>query len=153
MAAAFGLVYGLDSYGVPYDPSIAPNDGAGFSKNLGGNKLPNTPPFTLSFGGQYTMPLSEDWAGTLRGDFYWQGNSYARIFNDKPYDKLRGYATVNLAMVFTNVDGWEVMGYVKNVFDKTAITGAFLNSDDTALTTNVFLTDPRLFGVRVTKNF
>jgi outer membrane receptor protein involved in Fe transport len=45
------------------------------------------------------------------------------------------------------------MGYVKNVFDKTAITGAFLNSDDTALTTNVFLTDPRLYGVRLTKNF
>ena len=38
------------------------------------------------------------------------------------------------------------MGYVKNMFDVTAITGAFLNSDDTALTTNVFTTDPRLMG-------
>ena len=37
------------------------------------------------------------------------------------------------------------MGYVKNVFDATAITGDFLNSDDTGLTTNVFLTDPRLY--------
>ncbi len=45
------------------------------------------------------------------------------------------------------------MGYVKNVFDKTAITGDFLYSDDTGLTTNVFLTDPRLYGVRVTKQF
>jgi iron complex outermembrane recepter protein len=44
------------------------------------------------------------------------------------------------------------MAYVKNVFDTTAITGTFLNSDDTGLTTNVFLTDPRLFGVRVTKH-
>jgi iron complex outermembrane recepter protein len=39
------------------------------------------------------------------------------------------------------------------VFDATAITGDFLNSDDSGLTTNVFLTDPRLYGVRVTKNF
>jgi hypothetical protein len=31
--------------------------------------------------------------------------------------------------------------------------GAFLNSDDSALTTNVFTTDPRLFGPRVTKNW
>jgi hypothetical protein len=39
------------------------------------------------------------------------------------------------------------------VFDTTAITGAFLNSDDLELTTNVFLTDPRLFGIRLTKNW
>jgi iron complex outermembrane receptor protein len=45
------------------------------------------------------------------------------------------------------------MGYVKNVFNTTAITGDFLNSDDSGLTTNIFLTDPRLFGVRVTKDF
>ena len=43
------------------------------------------------------------------------------------------------------------MAYVKNVTDETAITGAFLNSDDTGLTTNVFLTEPRLYGLRVTK--
>ncbi len=45
------------------------------------------------------------------------------------------------------------MGYIKNVLNTTAITGAFLNSDDSALTTNIFVTDPRLFGVRVTKNW
>jgi len=144
----------LSEFGVTgFDPSQSPNNGEGFAKNLGGNKLPNTPPFTLSFGAQETIPVSEDWAATLRGDFYWQGNSYARIFNDRPYDKLRGYSTTNLALILTSADGWQVLGYVKNVFDVTAITGAFLNSDDTALTTNVFLTDPRLYGVRVTKNF
>ena len=144
----------LSGYGVTgFDPSLSPNNGEGFAKNLGGNKLPNTPPFTFAFGTQYTMPVSENWAATLRGDFYWQGNSYARIFNDRPYDKLRGYSTTNLALVLTSSDGWQVMAYVKNVFNKTAITGAFLNSDDTALTTNVFLTDPRLVGVRVTKNW
>jgi len=45
------------------------------------------------------------------------------------------------------------MVYVKNVFDTTAITGAFLNSDDAGLTTDVFTTDPRLFGIQVTKNW
>jgi iron complex outermembrane recepter protein len=139
----------------PTDPVIAQetHNGEGFAKNLGGNQLPNAPHFTTSLGGQYTMPLSENWAGTLRGDFYWQSQSYARVFNDRPYDKLRGYSTSNLAVIFTNSDGWEVMGYVKNVFDKTAITGAFLNSDDTALSTNIFTTDPRLMGVRITKTF
>jgi iron complex outermembrane receptor protein len=138
---------------VGFDPTTAPNNGEGFAKDLSGNKLPNTPPFTLSFGAQYTMPVTPDWAGTLRGDFYWQGNSFARIFNDEPYDQLHGYTNVNLSLIFTNQDGWQAMAYVKNVFDTTAITGAFLNSDDTALTTNIFVTDPRLFGVRLTKNW
>jgi outer membrane receptor protein involved in Fe transport len=99
------------------------------------------------------MPLSSDWAGTLRGDFYYQADSFARVFNDRPYDELHGYTNVNFALIFTNQDGWEAMAYVKNAFDTTAITGAFLNSDDSGLTTNVFLTDPRLFGLRITKNW
>jgi iron complex outermembrane recepter protein len=152
---------GIDPLGYPsgqsittgFDPSAAPNGGAGFSKDLGGNNLPNTPHFTVSLGAQYSMPVSEDWAATLHGDFYWQSQSWARIFNDRPYDKIRGYSNVNLALILTGASGWQVMGYLKNVFNTTAVTGTFLNSDDTGLTTNVFLTDPRLFGVRVTKNW
>ncbi len=34
----------------------APNNGEGFDKNLGGNKLPNAPPLTVSAGVQYTHP-------------------------------------------------------------------------------------------------
>jgi len=137
--------------GVDYGP--VPNDGTGFSKNLGGNKLPNAPPYTVSLGAQYTVPLSPDWAGTLRSDFYWQDSSWWRVFNDLSYDRLRGYDTVNLTLIFTNQNGWQVMLYDKNVFNTTAITGAFLNSDDSGLTTNVFLTDPKLIGIRVTKNW
>jgi iron complex outermembrane receptor protein len=135
-----------------FNPATAPNDGEGFSKNLSGNKLPNAPPFTVSFGAEYSVPVSEDWVGTLRADYYWQDESWARIFNDDPYDKIMGYTNVNVALILTSANGWQVMGYVKNVFNVTAITGDFLNSDDSGLTTNVFLTDPRLFGVRVTKH-
>ena len=136
-----------------FDPSTAPNGGQGFTKNIGGNELPNAPHFTTTLTADFTMPLSEDWAATLHSDFYWQSQSWWRIFNDKTYDKLRGYSNVNLALILTNSDGWQVMGYMKNIFDTTAITGAFLNSDDTALTTNVFVTDPRLYGIRITKSF
>jgi iron complex outermembrane recepter protein len=136
-----------------FDPSTAPNGGAGISKSLGGNQLPNAPHFTTSLSAEYTMPVSEDWAATLHSDFYWQSQSFARVFNDRPYDKIRGYSTTNLALILTSANGWQVMGYLKNVFNVTAITGDFLNSDDSGLTTNVFLTDPRLFGVRVTKNW
>jgi len=136
-----------------FNPATAPNDGEGFAKDIGGNSLPNAPPWTLSFGAQYSVPLSSDWAGTLRTDLYWQDASWWRVFNDNAYDKLHAYSTVNLTLILTNQAGWQVMLYDKNVFNTTAITGAFLNSDDTGLTTNVFLTDPKLVGIRVTKNW
>ena len=135
------------------DVGPAPNNGEGFAKDLSGKQLPNAPHFTVSLSGEYTMPVSEDWAATLHADFYWQSQSFARVFNDRPYDKIRGYSTTNMALILTSAAGWQVMGYLKNVFNVTAITGDFLNSDDSGLTTNVFLTDPRLFGVRVTKNW
>ncbi len=136
-----------------FDPATAPNNGEGFNKDLGGNELPNSPHVTISFGAQYSMPVRADWVGTLRGDFYAQTGSWARIFNDNPYDRIRGYTNLNLALIFSNQDGWQTMAYAKNVFDTTAITGAFLNSDDTGLSTNIFTTDPRLFGIRITKNW
>jgi iron complex outermembrane receptor protein len=55
-----------------FDPTTAPNNGAGISKNIGGNSLPNAPPYTVSLGAQYTVPLTPNWAGTLRSDFYWR---------------------------------------------------------------------------------
>jgi iron complex outermembrane receptor protein len=138
---------------IGFNPATAPNGGEGFAKNLSGNQLPNTPHLTLSAGAQYSMPVGSNWAATLRGDVYYQTNSFARVFNDMPYDQLQGYTNVNLSLTFADADGWDVMVYVKNLFDTTAITGAFLNSDDTALTTNVFVTDPRLYGIRISKSF
>ena len=138
---------------VGFNPASAPNQGQGFFKNISGNQLPNAPHFTTSLSADYTIPVSADWAATLHSDFYWQAQSWARVENDDPYDRIHGYTNVNLALIFTNQNGWQVMGYLKNVFNTTAITGDFLNSDDSGLTTNVFLTDPRLYGVRVTKNF
>jgi outer membrane receptor protein involved in Fe transport len=136
-----------------FNPETAPNFGEGIDKDLSHHMLPNAPPFTLSAGAQYSLPITSEWAGTLRADFYWQDDSWARIFNDNPYDRLHGYTTTNLTMILTSQSGWQVMGYLKNVFNTTAITGTFLNSDDSNLTTNVFLTDPRLIGLRVTKNW
>jgi len=130
------------------------NHGEGFYKELGGHELPNAPHFTATVTADYTLPLPSSWFMTLHTDLYYQSEAWTRVFNMPGYDKLKAYTNVNLAAIFTNEDaGWKVMAYVKNVMDRDSITGAFLNSDDTGLTTNVFLTEPRLFGLRVTKDF
>ena len=137
-----------------FNPATAPNNGEGFDKDLSGHELPNAPHFTATITGDYTIPLPNDWLATLHTDLYYQSEAWTRIFNMPGYDKLKAYTNVNFAAIFSNeTAGWKVMAYVKNAFDRDSITGAFLNSDDTGLTTNVFLTEPRLYGLRVTKEF
>jgi outer membrane receptor protein involved in Fe transport len=135
-----------------FNPETAPNGGEGIMKPLGGNELPNAPNLTATITADYTVPLPNEWLATLHTDLHWQGASDWRVFQDHDYSRLDEYFTMNLAAIFVNEErGWNIMAYIKNVTDETAITGAFLNSDDTGLTTNVFLTEPRLYGLRVTK--
>jgi outer membrane receptor protein involved in Fe transport len=137
-----------------WDPTTAPNGGEGIMKPLGGNDLPNAPEWTATITADYTIPLPNDWLANLHTDLHWQAESWWRVFQDHEFARLDEYFTMNLAAIFINEErGWNVMAYIKNVTDETAITGAFLNSDDTGLTANVFLTEPRLYGLRVTKSW
>ncbi len=137
-----------------YAPGEGFHHGEGFFKELGGNELPNAPHFTATITADYTIPLKGDWLVNLHTDLYYQSEAWTRIFNMEGYDKLKAYTNVNLAAIFSNEPaGWTVMAYVKNVMDRDSITGAFLFSDDVGLTTNVFLTEPRLYGLRVTKEW
>ena len=114
--------------------------------------MPNAPRWTANLGAQYTW-FTGAWETTLRGDYYWQDDSYFRVYNTE-YDRIRGWDNLNLSLRVINIDNdMEIMAYVKNVFDEDSIVDAFTNSDDSMLTTNVFLTDPRLYGVRLTKRF
>ena len=143
--------------GNAYDPADYPllNDGAGLHADLGGKELPNSPRITANLGAQYGMDLFQgEWRATVRGDIYWQAKSFHRVYNYEPYDRLKSWKNVNLGLRFENPRNALTMElYVKNVLNDTPITGAFLNSDDTGLTTNVFTLDPRLVGFSITKGF
>ena len=138
--------------GVTYDPADAPNQGRGFYADLGGNELPNAPHWTFNIGAQYMLPLG-DWGLTLRGDYYRQGESWARVYNTA-IDRLKAWDNANLSLTLDRpASGLAFQFYVKNVFDKTPITDSFINSDDSGLTTNVFTLDPRIIGISITKKF
>src|SRR5690606_32041240 len=130
-------------YGVTYDPAVdGPNQGRGFYADLGGNELPNSPHWTFNIGAQYTIPV-DDWELTLRGDYYRQGKSWARVYNTA-IDRLRYWDNTNMSIVPERpVDGLAFQLYVKNLFENTPITDAFIHSDDSGLTTNAFTLDPR----------
>jgi outer membrane receptor protein involved in Fe transport len=165
-----GILHQLTSFvltdpatGLAYDPNyydgtngrVDLNGGAGIAKELGGNALPNSPHWTMNIGAQYGHDILDgQWRATVRADAYWQSQSWARVYNDDPYDKLHGWYNVNLSVWFEKPDDdLKIELYAKNLLDKTPITDAFLNSDDTALTTNVFVLDPRLIGLSIRKGF
>ena len=142
-------------YGFTYNPiTDAPNGGRGFYADLEGNELPNAPRLTFNIGAQYTFFIDDgDWELTLRGDYYRQSKSYARVYNTT-YDRLKAWDNANLAITLERpADDLTFQVYVKNVFDKTPITDFFTNSDDKGLTTNVFTSDPRIIGFSVAKKF
>ena len=140
--------------GAYYTPNAYPeiNGGAGFADDLEGNELPNSPHWTISAGAQYGVDFLDRWRATVRADAYWQSQSWARVHN-AVNDKLHGWYNANLSLWIENEDGLKIEIYAKNILDKTPITDAFINSDDTALTTNVFVLDPRLIGLSIRKEF
>jgi len=140
--------------GAKYDPANYDlNGGAGFYTDLSGNELPNSPRWTVNLGAEYTIPFDGDWSATIRGDGYWQAKSWARVYNLNPYDRLRDWTNFNISLRVDGPDDLSIEAYVKNVFNSTPITDAFLNSDDSGLTTNVFTLDPRIIGFSIAKKF
>ncbi|MFC4822518.1 TonB-dependent receptor [Dokdonella ginsengisoli] len=148
-----GPYAGLLGENVFYDPRTdAPNGGAGFAKSVGGHSLPNAPHITVSVSPQYTFFTSHGDL-ILRADLYYQGESWARIYQDK-IDRLHDWGNVNLSLTWQKLEeDLTVQFYVKNALGGEAITGTFLNSDDSGLTSNVFLQDPRFFGLSIRKGF
>ncbi|ULQ46658.1 TonB-dependent receptor [Flagellatimonas centrodinii] len=140
-------------YGFVYNPlADAPNNGRGIETDLSGHELPNAPSWTANLGTQYTFHQGE-WELTPRADYYWQDESYFRVFNSE-YDRLKSWDNLNVSFTMVRPrDRLVVELYVKNVLDDTPIVDAFTNSDDTQLTTNVFTLDPRLWGLRISKDF
>ena len=127
-----------------------PSDGV--AVDLSGKELPNAPEWTLSLGAQYTLEFG-DWTVTPRADYYTQTESFARIYNSDA-DKIDGWQNLNATLTFDNdAMGVSVEAFVKNATDEEAITDFYLTDDSSGLFRNAFFTEPRTYGVAVTKRW
>lgn len=129
--------------------------GEGFAKDLSGNSIPNAPETTFSLGAEYTWEgvLGGAWDITARGDYYYQGDSFSRVWNTGR-DQLESWDNINLTLVLANMENdWTVELFGKNITDEEVITGAYLTDDSSGLFTNIFLTEPRTYGVTVSKRW
>ena len=136
----------LAAFGIPFQEGIP--------TNLDGNQLPNSPEHTIKLGLQYTWPL-DMLAGdlTLRWDYYWQDDTYAREFNTKG-DEIDSWDQHNMALIYNSTDGkWNARAWVRNIQDEENITGHYLTSDTSGYFRNYFLTEPKIYGLTVRYNF
>lgn len=121
--------------------------------DLTGKQLPQSPEFTVSVGAEYTFELPGSWDLTVRGDYYYQADSFTRVYNTES-DELRAWSNANASIILASKDGGlAVQLYGKNLMDKDVITGYQTNSDQLGLTRAATLLDPRLYGINVSYRF
>lgn len=82
-----------------------------------GDKLPQSPKWTLNLGVQYTVPLESGASITARVDYSYKSTFYFFAANN-PLDVQKPYGIVNTRLGFETPSGLSVAGYVQNLFDK-----------------------------------
>ena len=125
----------------------------GIPVDLEGNRLPYSPEHNFRVGVSHTTP--ERWGGTivLRWDYFWQSETYGRFYNTVG-DEIDAWGQHNASATYESLDGsYSLRLWMRNLADKTNVTGHYLTSDTSGLFRNYFLTEPRIGGLTVRVNF
>jgi len=151
-ATAQALSAGVYNYGTDVS-RYSSGAGEGVIQNLKGNQLPNAPEWTVSLGGQYRWQLANGWNVTMRGDYYRQSESFMR-YNNAFFDNIKSWENVNASLIVANPDiDLTVQVFVKNMLNDDTIVGFDINDENLGATRGIFLLDPRLYGISITKGF
>jgi len=160
--AAAEAAFGLTGVTVTYTDSTGATRTAtafeaidGDAKDLDGNSQPGAPESTINFGAEYTWEPGAfgNWGLTARADYYRQSDSFSRVYNTGR-DELSSWDNINVSLaLFNDESGVRVEAFGKNISNEQVITGAYLTDDSSGLFTNIFLTEPRTYGVSVSKSW
>lgn len=115
---------------------------------IGGNDLRFTPKHTIALNASYRIPVSASSDFTIRGDYFWQDDTFARAQN-LPVDRIDSFQTINAAARLTLEDKKyfiEVFG--KNLTNETIVSARFVNPLHFAE-----YRPPRTYGVTIGVNF
>jgi len=131
-------------------------------QSVNGNPLPQAPENKVAFNATYTF-VFDPGTLTLSGTYVWKDKSYASIFN-RPYYEAPSWHQVDLRATWSgNHDKYEVVLYVKNLFNSYGYDAAASGYDIQApaldgggpsqVVRSYDLTPPRLYGVEVHYKF
>ncbi|WP_298670771.1 TonB-dependent receptor [uncultured Sphingomonas sp.] len=119
----------------------------GVTQSIQGNELPQAPVVKFSAGIEKTFDFSNGMSIVPRFDITYTGESYANIFNGR-INRIQGYEVANAQIQLNGVaDRWFLRGFIQNIFNNNATTGAYLTDQSSGLFTNIFTLEPRRYGV------
>ena len=117
----------------------------GFPTDITGNEMP-FPELTVAFGIAYTAQ-SGGLEVTPRLDYYYRSEFYNSVFNNDAY-KIPAWDEWNFSLNIVPTDGdWNIRFWAQNLTDERNITGMGITGSSTSHTTNVFVREPRSFGM------
>ncbi|HEY0301498.1 MAG TPA: TonB-dependent receptor, partial [Rhizomicrobium sp.] len=127
--------------GSPYRAKV------GNAVSLKGNDMPNTPPLTIGVGVQYTFDFGGGYTLVPRVDYYWKDQMFSNKFN-APTDRIDAWDQTNAQIQLNAPDNqWYARLFVRNAFDNENITGSYVTDQSSGLFTNLFVLEPRMYGV------
>lgn len=125
----------------------------GVEASLKGNEIQQAPDFTISMGAQYTHYFGNGMSLSTRVDYYMQTAMFARLFN-KPIDRIKSWDVLNAQVTLNSAnDTWRVRAFIQNIANSKPITGHFFTDPSSGNFTNVFVLEPRRFGIEVGASF
>ena len=132
---------------------IAPGQGLCSAYTLGPptTELPSNPQWQGKVGFDYSMPMGNGLAffyglDVFHSDSYFSESRNLVEIDD--YTRLNGFLGLG-----ADDRQWQATLAVKNITDEEVITGAYLTDDSSGLFTNIFLTEPRTYGISLTKEW
>ena len=134
-------------------------------QSVQGSQVPQTPRNKVAINGNYTFEF-EPGKLILSASYIWRDVTYSSVFN-RGYNEAPSWDQVDLRATWkSKTDKYEIIGYVKNVFDKVgyqAASGASLvqqaapfgngSSSFVNIERNFALTDPRTYGIELHYKF
>ena len=82
-----------------------------------------------------------------RFDYYWQDKFYSTTFN-RPQDEFDSFDIMNAQIMLTGTDAkWYARAFIQNLEDDDEVTGTYQTDPASSLFTNLFLVEPRLYGL------
>ena len=119
----------------------------GIAAQLDGNRLPESPEFSVNLGVTYNWALDNGMAIKASTNYYWQDTFYSRVFNTVN-DEVPSWEVWNATLTLYSADDrWFSELWGRNLNDDDHITGQYLGDQPVGLSTTQFLLEPRTYGV------
>ena len=117
----------------------------GIARNITGNEMP-FPELSFGMGIAYTAQTG-NLEVTPRLDYYYQSEFYNSVFNIES-QQIPAWDEWNFSLRIVPTDGdWNLRFFAQNLTDERNITGMATTGSSTSHTTNVWVREPRSWGM------